>query len=100
RPPLAAPLFPYTTLFRSPRRIVHDQVDIALAVAQLLVLQAVVLVRQRAQRLGQQLGRFDVNVEIALARLVYRAGDADDIADIPADRKSTRLNSSHVSISY
>src|SRR4051794_41684081 len=62
RPPRST-LFPYTTLFRSLLRVVHERRDAELA-------------------LGEVVGRAEVDVGIAL------------------DRKSTRLNSSHPSISY
>src|SRR5689334_24740436 len=70
RPPRST-LFPYTTLFRSP---------VAGEVLHDLVGEALARVRRRigAQRIGAE-------------RLV---------AERAADRKSTRLNSSHSSISY
>src|SRR5690349_22218936 len=70
RRPPRSTLFPYTTLFRSP-----------------------------------QVGAADADVDDALipeARLAARAHRRREIADGVADidRKSTRLNSSHVEISY
>src|SRR5437870_11142916 len=82
RPPPRAPLFPYTTLFRSHHVPVGPVVDLALA-----------------QDLVETPG-------IACLRLVgERAAKRDHLADqigrTPCkDRKSTRLNSSHVAISY
>src|SRR4051794_41376912 len=71
RPPPTSPLFPYTTLFRSPRR-------------------------QRAERLQP-----GIHHRIIAAPRLDR--DAVVAGVEPAeleDRKSTRLNSSHPSISY
>src|SRR5256885_7917037 len=83
RPPRST-LFPYTTLFRSQDR---DQQDHALD----QVLRRVRDVEDRhavEQRADQE--RADDDVDDAAAP----AGKAD------ADRKSTRLNSSHLVISY
>lgn len=62
---------------------VDHQVDVTLAVALLGVGQAVVLVGQRAQRLGQQahVGHFDV--QVALAGTGQGAFGADDVAQVP-----------------
>src|SRR5690349_23767705 len=78
RPPRST-LFPYTTLFRSDgdvAAVVADAVDSA--IADLGVLRGI---RTAGHR--------------------HAAGDVDqDRAGRVADRKSTRLNSSHVEISY
>src|SRR5256885_13218933 len=74
RPPRST-LFPYTTLFRSQR------------------------VETLARRLGRSLG---YRVELGAERLA-RSGDALQAAidaRLGEDRKSTRLNSSHLVISY
>src|SRR5699024_12867632 len=96
----AHPLVPYTTLFRSPAvaDVVHDR-----AGEQVRVLQ------HRAERAPQVVLADVAHVDavvgyhagVDLVETVYkvrdgrlaRAGGADE------DRKSTRLNSSHVSIS-
>src|SRR5699024_12692974 len=86
RPPPASPLFPYTTLFRS--------ADAApLLGADRDVLQVGIGARQAA-RGGDRLvvGRVDAPV------VAYRLEQPVD--GRIQDRKSTRLNSSHVSISY
>src|SRR5207249_10675868 len=70
RPPTST-LFPYTTLFRSD--------DFA-------------TVRERGERLPALLDEF-----FEIFRFIF---GRDQHADIDLDRKSTRLNSSHVSISY
>src|SRR5690625_5852024 len=79
RPPTSA-LFPYTTLFRSRA--------LALAGADPQA-ESDALVGLAADALG--VGRF-----AASARLLQRAAGLDPVVD----RKSTRLNSSHVAISY
>src|SRR5699024_12793193 len=89
RPPPSSALFPYTTLFRSPvargacaflREDLH-------AIAQL-------------QLVGQ---RHDGAVDLRPHAVVAHLG-VDGVGEIhgrrSGDRKSTRLNSSHVSISY
>src|SRR5256885_13206151 len=72
RPPRST-LFPYTTLFRSTQRL-HG-------------LGFPVLV-----------GTVSVEVSETLARMFKRAGIPHEVLN--ADRKSTRLNSSHLVISY
>src|SRR3712207_7214115 len=93
RPPRST-LFPYTTLFRSfveERRVV--QLELLERVAKLRV---IVGVRREEPR---EHGRLDVLV--ARKRLgggLHVGGQR--VADAEADRKSTRLNSSHANISY
>ena len=62
--------------------LVDDQVDVALAVALLGIGQAVVLVRQRAQRLGQQAHVLHVDVQVALAGAGQGALGGDDVAQV------------------
>src|SRR5207249_12055054 len=88
-PPPTATLFPYTTLFRS-----HQHV---LEVAGL---------RERRRGLAQQRGGDDRHLGAAVVEKVSIVGGTHqrvhrhrDRAELE-DRKSTRLNSSHVSISY
>src|SRR5438067_5234258 len=71
RPPPRSTLFPYTTLFRS----FHDVVD------------------------SDQCGRHAAREQIAVRILVMARADVTESVSA-RDRKSTRLNSSHVSISY
>src|SRR5690606_41421702 len=96
RPPRLAPLFPYTTLFRSHAALPHAVPADVYAVMPLVVLLA-------AAAAG-----------VALFAILSRTGtypaDRDRVPDVDqvytralpfaADRKSTRLNSSHVKISY
>src|SRR5205807_3046268 len=98
RPPTST-LFPYTTLFRSPlggrvpagRNVVQADVAGAVADGGGLRLRPVLLRqhqhRQDQRRLGGE------PVEVAVALLVEH-----EIRE--GDRKSTRLNSSHLVISY
>src|SRR2546426_6087592 len=82
RPPRST-LFPYTTLFRSFRRhrLREGEPELLEPLEQLAVLG---LVEEPRVRLGD------------------RRSDAPDLADLldRGDRKSTRLNSSHLVISY
>src|SRR5699024_12173450 len=75
-PPTPSTLFPYTTLFRSHPvgvfQVHQDQVRVAAGLQPALV---------QAQDLGRPLAH-------------------QDAQQLQGDRKSTRLNSSHVSISY
>src|SRR5690606_41377793 len=97
---LCSPLFPYTTLFRSDRALI-------LAVARGNIVQgkrdrdpcdrnAGPLVYQRLQR--------DRGIVLVDAVLIGEPVELDDrrVADVEGgiDRKSTRLNSSHVKSSY
>src|SRR5699024_12848944 len=83
RPP-RSPLFPYTTLFRSPRRLALDHAPDGLG-------------QHHHQQPGQQATQHPQHVMTALRRGGSRAFPGG-IGRV--DRKSTRLNSSHVSISY
>src|SRR3712207_7887552 len=78
RPPRST-LFPYTTLFRSVERPLHVHAQ---------------AVFSRIARLEL----FDPHGPVARERL--RAARAGGLCQHLADRKSTRLNSSHANISY
>src|SRR5438045_653885 len=94
--PPSSPLFPYPTLFRSLRR------------EAVLVPEPLVPVDEVVAALAGPGGRVDalVGVEEAGAGVaVVAAVGPGDLADPPGldrgvDRKSTRLNSSHLGISY
>jgi hypothetical protein len=62
--------------------VVGDQVELAVAVARLDVLEPVVLLRDVAQRLGEQLPAGHEQAELTAARLERRAVDADQVADV------------------
>src|SRR3712207_7238639 len=76
RPPRST-LFPYTTLFRSPRPGVQQELDVAVRSPD-----------------GRGHGAHDARPEA-----VEVASDGDERLEAQ-DRKSTRLNSSHANISY
>src|SRR5690349_22179547 len=82
RPPRST-LFPYTTLFRSYK---------------FALLEAAVKVRRRAWR-DRELP-LAPDAWAAFAAREPSAQDSAEGADLLEDRKSTRLNSSHVEISY
>src|SRR5690348_18090159 len=88
RPPPRSTLFPYTTLFRSqnqPR--VSQELD-----AVLVWMSETELDRARTYRIKHTTREAHVEV----TELRYRF----DVNTLHRDRKSTRLNSSHPSISY
>src|SRR5690606_39450448 len=82
RPPPWSPLFPYTTLFRSPA-------PRALGEPHAVAAEHLALVREVDRR------QLD-----ALALDVAPHVELGPVGDREQDRKSTRLNSSHVKISY
>src|SRR5207249_12227515 len=89
RPPRCSSIFPYTTLFRS-------------AFAEYVVAKEDRLA-PKPQNLGfEQAAPIGVSGLTALQAVRDHAQvkDGQDVLVIGADRKSTRLNSSHVSISY
>src|SRR3712207_8385902 len=89
RPPRST-LFPYTTLFRSLRELPPEHVrDEAVAVGRDLLRAAGV---PGSPELGRQ--------QPAAASAVPREGPRHVRWGAEADRKSTRLNSSHANISY
>src|SRR5438067_6431817 len=80
RPPRST-LFPYTTLFRSDQRLKSAR------------LRVEKLLHHRARRVEV----LDQPVPVEMQAVVH---DRHDRRETDRDRKSTRLNSSHVSISY
>src|SRR5437868_12684124 len=88
RPLLPSTLFPYTTLFRSPEHL-DRQVGLREAVE----------VGDRVRRRDQAPLVVDVVAERDHAARPAAVADAP-VPSGRGDRKSTRLNSSHVSISY
>src|SRR3712207_8995454 len=87
RLPPRSTLFPYTTLFRSPRSIGR--------VVELVVLRFALLVVALQVGLGLAL-RLVVLALLGLPLLRLALGRVE----LALDRKSTRLNSSHANISY
>src|SRR5437867_9449642 len=83
RPPRST-LFPYTTLFRSPKCAKLQIVEVERRLAPLLLVQPPLNALDRVDQLLRV--TYSVSVKEALRN--------------PGDRKSTRLNSSHRTISY
>src|SRR5205807_5530613 len=94
----SSPLFPYTTLFRSREVVVavHPRRLETLVVAQIEVGLGAVLGDEHLPVLeGAHRAGIDVDVRVELEE-----GDFDAARFEDRDRKSTRLNSSHLVISY
>src|SRR3712207_8636926 len=92
RPPRST-LFPYTTLFRSKERLLNAHFEEGRSVFDADSLAA----------LAADAGLDEAEVRAARADHRYRPAVLDDIRtaqELGADRKSTRLNSSHANISY
>src|SRR5690554_7703489 len=91
RSPSRSTLFPYTTLFRSPARTEGT-----------VIFRKLVFLASRTQRRHDRFCREHPALHRGMraldARHVDEAGRATD--QRTPDRKSTRLNSSHVRISY
>src|SRR3712207_8123690 len=82
RPPRST-LFPYTTLFRSPKGTPHMPAGLVINLG------------------GQVVYHLGDTALFSDLQLVARRGDPIDVALMCiGDRKSTRLNSSHANISY
>src|SRR5688500_19299188 len=90
RPPRSCPLLPYTTLFRSPPEVVwrHVVTFPELPPPTELMFRAGVAAPTRARIEGSGVG--------AVRYCDFTTGSFVE----PIDRKSTRLNSSHLVISY
>src|SRR5690606_40664853 len=88
-PPPRSTLFPYPTLFRSEGDGVGDHTEMAGTVADLLGHPV-----QVGRRVGA--GDHEPGLEAGEIPRLRRRGDSEGVLD----RKSTRLNSSHVKISY
>src|SRR5207253_10174944 len=97
RPPPTSTLFPYTTLFRSK----PHQEALGVAAAQgfigLIVYIWILVAFVRAFWQGRRLRGA---VALFAGWVAYVVSIQADFSWIPTDRKSTRLNSSHVAISY
>src|SRR5438067_3502650 len=92
RPP-RSPLFPYTTLFRSLASPIEQAADPEGEVARLLQQ------KRRTLRLAP-LTRDPALDALANQQVRALASSGELSPGLQRDRKSTRLNSSHVSISY
>src|SRR5690606_41604246 len=88
-PPPRSTLFPYTTLFRSPK-LLNEYFGQFLYGQHIFPVRPKVECRNKLRRL---FAHFRSQVQVCAQRLQY-------MLPWPQDRKSTRLNSSHVKISY
>src|SRR5437868_7252805 len=86
RPP-RPPLFPYTTLFRSIMGVAEGRIS------------ALDRVRTRRKALPRLVELFHQDEPVERVAVMH-AEAPEEAQQLRADRKSTRLNSSHVSISY
>src|SRR3712207_8833833 len=93
RPPRST-LFPYTTLFRS------DREHLLLAAGHRAGLLALALGEAREERVDALHVLAHRGAVRALERAHLEVLDDRHAREDPADRKSTRLNSSHANISY
>ena len=64
------------------RLFVHDEVDVALTVAELRILQALVLVGKRTDALGHEANAVDADGEVARLRAEERTRAGDDVAKV------------------
>ena len=78
------------------RLLVGDEVELAAAVARLDVLEAVELLRRRAQGLREQRPVLDAQRQLAAARHEGDAVDADEVAQVEAEQALHRLGAEDV----
>src|SRR5690606_41759745 len=100
RPPLTLPFFPYTTLFRSERFWSETSLGQGKIPAQVLFVSGsfAVLIGLSSRRIatGTDTWQLDTGGQTF-------GGSTDQLkvtSDLSQDRKSTRLHSSHVKVSY
>src|SRR5262245_62728180 len=95
RPPPRSTLFPYTTLFRS--QAARHQWNAAVEVAEVRTAAQQFPQHERGPALSEDFGALGDRAKLTVAshRHLHFASD-----DVLTDRKSTRLNSSHLGISY
>src|SRR3712207_9199450 len=98
RPPPRSTLFPYTTLFRSARPA-HQERRVRRQVADVEIADVRAVGAGDAEGGAPPVAADRRPRDVALERRAVGAGLAADERD-RADRKSTRLNSSHANISY
>src|SRR5207249_6504430 len=94
------PPFPYTTLFRSMPAVFH-RIDNLLEALEDRALRGErhVLLEERNHSFAQDLSVRDREYEDVLTTMLRKDPAVAEVL-LRQDRKSTRLNSSHVSISY
>src|SRR5439155_23623698 len=94
RPP-RSPLFPYTTLFRSQDPFASERARVV------IYLEGDLPSTPRTATLEQKNGRFAPDTQVIAAGSAVSFPNLDPVFhNVFSDRKSTRLNSSHVAISY
>src|SRR5699024_12799522 len=93
-----APLFPYTTLFRSPGRTWIAETDVVFNG----IVEQVDLLKDHRDIAEQTVTGHVPHILTAYCDFaaVHIIETGNQVANRGLDRKSTRLNSSHVSISY
>src|SRR3712207_9427072 len=97
RPPRST-LFPYTTLFRSPRRLVDPRIGDAMELHDVEGRYLVVeLIERWPYHARLHIAGIDDDIARAWRQFLRRR---DGLGAGTEDRKSTRLNSSHANISY
>src|SRR3712207_7391993 len=95
RPPRST-LFPYTTLFRSHSRVLHDRFEFRVRLTDALLEGERLAAVFPCQAVVQSKRLVRVTQVHRLEHLLF--GDVEGSRHL--DRKSTRLNSSHANISY
>src|SRR5207249_9179893 len=95
-PPPPSTLFPYTTLFRS-----YSVSYLPSSGDQFSSLTTITQQVKPEKFNNYELGiKWDIHRDLSVTTAVYRLDRTNTRSTDPKDRKSTRLNSSHVSISY
>src|SRR3712207_7088986 len=95
RPPRST-LFPYTTLFRSALEALKEDSQVDLILMDVMMPEMDGYETTRAVRKMEEFENLPI---IALTAKAMK-GDREKSIEAGADRKSTRLNSSHANISY
>ena len=62
--------------------MVDHEVEIALTIARIDILKSMELLRQRAQRFGEEVEILNTYGDLSAPRLKYNTTNADDIADV------------------
>src|SRR5690606_39695384 len=96
RQPAISTLFPYTTLFRSTRSKVFQNLDVT--IDQLPLQELITLIQKNPGLLRRPIIIDDKRLQVGYNEDEIRRFLPRTVRTL--DRKSTRLNSSHVKISY
>src|SRR5256885_4621111 len=95
RRPRRSPLFPYTPLFRSAASLARTA-----ALSSLAAQRRAHRVVYHSSSLAGQLAAVESGLAVAVFTRCSVPPHLQVLQNLPADRKSTRLNSSHLVISY